>query len=273
MTLLLMFATVTRAQGPNPTLLKDIGIDQKLGAQVPPDLTFTDETGKSVHLGDFLGKRPVVLSLVYYQCPMLCTMTLNDLTHTMGAMPLNPGDDYEIVTVSFDPREGPDLAAAKKKHYVHSFKKPKANEAWHFLTGDEANIKKLTDAVGFRYAWDAKFNQYAHAAGIMILTPSGKISRYFYGVDYNSKDLRLALDEASQGTIMKPVERILLYCYHYDPSTGRYSLAILNLLKVFAAITAIALGGYMFVSFRREWRASHNRTVDAGVAPNESREN
>ena len=256
-TLLAFLTTVARAQAPAQGLLNDIGIDQKLGAGVSPELTFTDDTGKTVHLGDYLGKRPVVLSLVYYQCPMLCTMSLNDLTRTMGAMPLNPGKDFDIVTISFDPREGPDLAAAKKKRYVHEYHKPKAGEAWHFLVGDETNIKKLTDAVGFRYAWDAKFNQYAHAAGFMVLTPSGKVARYFYGVDYSSKDLRLALAEAGEGKVMRPVEQILLYCYHYDPSTGKYSLAILNLLKVLAAATALSLGSYLFVNFRREWRGSH----------------
>jgi protein SCO1 len=254
--LILLFAGTIRAQATQPSLLSRIGIDQKLGAQVPADLTFTDENGKTVHLGDYLGKRPVILSLVYYQCPMLCTMSLNDLTRAMGAMPLNPGEDFEIVTVSFDPREGPDLALAKKKRYVHEYKKPMAGEAWHFLSGDETNIQKLTEAVGFRYAWDDKYNQYAHAAGFVVLTPSGTVSRYFYGVDYSSKDMRLALTEASEGKVSHPVEQFLLYCYHYDPSTGKYSLAILRLLKVMAAITALSLGAFLFVNFRRDLRVS-----------------
>lgn len=247
---------------PNQSLLNDIGIDQKLGAQVSPDLQFTDETGKTVHLSDYLGKRPVILSLVYYQCPMLCTMSLNDLTRAMGAMPLNPGEDFEIVTVSFDPREGPDLAKAKKNRYVHEYKKPKAGESWHFLTGDEPNIAAITKAVGFRYAWDEKFGQYAHAAGFVVLTPSGKVARYFYGVDYSSKDMRLAITEASENKISRPVEAIILYCYHYDPSTGRYSLSILRLMKILASITALGLGTYMFVNFRRDWRTSHPETTE-----------
>ncbi len=252
--MVLLFASLLRAQTTQPSLLSRIGIDQKLGAQVPTDLVFTDENGKTVHLSDYLGKRPVILSLVYYQCPMLCTMSLNDLTRAMGAMPLNPGEDFEIVTVSFDPREGPDLALAKKKRYVHEYKKPGAAAAWHFLSGDEPNIQKLTEAVGFRYAWDEKYNQYAHAAGFVVLTPAGKVSRYFYGVDYSSKDMRLALAEASEGKVSHPVEQILLYCYHYDPSTGKYSLAILRLLKVAAAITAISVGAFLFVNFRRDLR-------------------
>jgi protein SCO1/2 len=251
------------AGAPRQSIINDIGIDQKLGAQVPTDLRFTDENGKTVQLSDYLGKRPVILSLVYYQCPMLCTMSLNDLTRAMGAMPLNPGEDFEIVTVSFDPREGPDLALAKKRRYVHEYHKPKAGEAWHFLSGDEANIAKLTSSVGFRYAWDAKFNQYAHAAGFVVLTPSGKVARYFYGVDYSSKDMRLALTEASEGKISHPVEQILLYCFHYDPSTGRYSIAILRLLAVCAAITAVGLGSYMFMNFRRDLRAARALRVSA----------
>ena len=254
-----LLASTLRAQATRPVqspLLNRIGIDQKLGAQVPGNLVFTDETGKTVHFSDYLGKKPVILSLVYYNCPMLCTMSLNDLTHAMGAMPLNPGDDFEIVTVSFDPREGPDLAMAKKKQYVHEYKKPKAAQAWHFLCGDETNIRKLTDTVGFRYAWDDKYGQYAHAAGFVVLTPKGTVSRYFYGVDYSSKDMRLALTEASQGTIGHPVDAFLLYCFHYDPSTGRYSLAILRLLKVAGAITVLGLGAFLFVNFRRDARAS-----------------
>lgn len=250
--LILLVAAAARAQATQPSILADVGIDQKLDVQVDPNLTFTDNDGHNVHLGDYFGHRPIVLSLVYYQCPMLCTMSLNDLTRAMGAMPLNPGEDFEIVTVSFDPRETPDLAAAKKRHYVREYHKPHAADAWHFLVGEETNIRKLTDAVGFRYAWDAKFNQYAHAAGFIVLTPDGKTSRYFYGVDYSSKDLRLALVEASRGTISRPVEQILLYCFHYDPSTGRYSLAIMRLIRAGGVVTLLALGGYIALSLRRE---------------------
>jgi protein SCO1/2 len=263
---LILFASLAGAQATKPVILNDIGIDQKLGAQVPLDLTFTDETGKTVRLGDYLnGQRPVVLTLVYYQCPMLCTMSLNDQTRALGAMPLNPGEDFDIVTVSFDPREGPDLAAAKKKRYIHEYKKPGAAKAWHFLVGDETNIRKLTEAVGFRYAWDEKFNQYAHAAGLMVLTPTGKLSRYFYGVDYSSKDLRLALVEASEGKIGSPVEQALLYCFTYDPSTGKYSLAILRLLRAAGVITVLAIASFVAVSL---WRDRNRRKhLPARAAP------
>ena len=252
----LLIASFAHAQTPESGILRDVGIDQKLGVQVPRDLAFTDEAGKTVRLGDYFGKRPIILSLVYYECPMLCTMSLNDLTRAMGAMPLNPGDDFEIVTVSFDSRESPQLAAAKKKRYVHEYKKPKAGQAWHFLVGDDENIKKLTETVGFRYAWDEKFEQYAHAAGFIVLTPDGVVSRYFYGVDYSSKDMRLALVEASDGRIGRAVEQILLYCFHYDPSTGRYSLAILRLLKVAGIATFAALASFVGINLWRERRNS-----------------
>ncbi len=217
---------------------------------------------KTVHLSDYLGKRPVILSLVYYQCPMLCTMSLNDLTRAMGAMPLNPGQDFEIVTVSFDPREGPDLALAKKKRYVHEYKKPGAAAAWHFLSGDEANIQKLTEAVGFRYAWDAKYNQYAHAAGFVVLTPSGKVSRYFYGVDYSSKDMRLARAEASEGKVSHPVESTF-FCtagfHHYDPSTGKYSSCDLTPAESRGRHHGDPQwGAFLFVNFRRDLRVSRS---------------
>lgn len=266
--LALALAGMLHAQATRPAILNDIGIDQKLGVQVPADLIFADETGKTVRLGDYFGKRPIILSLVYFECPMLCTMSLNDLTRAMGAMPLNPGDDFEIITISFDPREMTKLAAAKKKRYVHEYKKPKAGEAWHFLTGDEANIKKLTEVVGFRYAWDDKFDQYAHAAGFIVLTPQGVTSRYFYGVDYSSKDMRLALVEASNGTIGRPVEQILLYCFHYDPATGKYSLAILRLLKVAGTLTAAALGAFIVTNLLRDRRAARAAgTAQAAATP------
>jgi protein SCO1 len=244
-----------RAQTSQPALLDDVGIDQKLGAQVPADLIFTDDLGRTVRLGDYFGQRPLILSLVYYECPMLCTMSLNDLTRAMAAMPLNPGQDFEIITVSFDPREGTELAAAKKRRYVNHYKKSGAANAWHFLTGDETNIRRLTDSVGFRYAWDAKFNQYAHAAGFIVLTPDGKAARYFYGVDYSSKDMRLALVEASQGKISRPVEKVILYCFTYDPATGKYSLAILRLLRVAGLLTVAAIVSFVALNVWRERRA------------------
>jgi protein SCO1/2 len=242
-----------------PDILKDVGIDQKLGAQVPTDLVFRDESGAEVKLGDYFARtnRPIILTLVYYKCPMLCTMVLNEVVRTMnGLSALTAGKDFDVLSVSFDPRETPQLAAAKRQQYLHEYGSRGALGGWHFLVGNEDSIKRLTDAVGFRYAWDPKFEQYAHASGLMILTPDGKVSRYFYGLDYAVRDIRLSLVEASSGKIGTAVEAVMLYCFHYDPSTGKYSLAITNLLKVAAALTLAILGSYLFVNFRRERRAA-----------------
>jgi protein SCO1/2 len=247
-----------------PSILNDVGIDQKLGAQVPLDLVFRDHSGKDVKLGDYFGKshRPVVLTLVYYKCPMLCTMVLNDTVRTMnGLSTLTAGKDYDVLSVSFDPKETAPLAAAKRTRYLHEYGQRGALGGWEFLVGPLDSITKLTDAVGFRYAWDPKFQQYAHASGLMILTPDGRVSRYFYGLDYSVRDVRLSLVEAADGKIGGPVEQIMLYCFHYDPSTGKYSLAITNLLKVAAAMTLAILGGYLFVNFRRERRMSLEATA------------
>src|SRR3954464_14161748 len=183
---LLLSAGSSHAQTTNPTILNDVGIDQKLDAQIAPDITFKDENGATVQLGQYYGKRPMVLTMVYYQCPMLCTMVLNDLNRVMGAMKMNVGEQFDVLTVSFDPTETPELANKKKHQYVQSYGRPHAMEGWHFLTGDQTQIKRLTDTIGFRYAWDEKFKQYAHASGIMVITPSGKVSKYFYGVEYSA---------------------------------------------------------------------------------------
>src|SRR5947207_12043157 len=219
--LIYLAPTIARGQATTrPSVLNDVGIDQKLDAQIDPQITFRDETGATIHFGDYFGHRPIVLALVYYKCPMLCTMVLNDLTHTLTAMRGNMGQDFDVITVSFDPRETPELAAAKKKQYVKTYHRAGADIGWHFLTGDENSIKQLTDTVGFRYVWDEKGQQFAHASGVIVLTPQGRVSRYFYGIDYSAKDLRLSLAEASDGKISTPVDAILLYCFHYDPATG-----------------------------------------------------
>src|SRR4051812_6143097 len=227
-----------------PKALQNVGIDQKLNQQVPLDLTFRDETGNTVTLGQFFGKRPVVLSLVYYNCPMLCTQVLNGMVGSFRTLAFQPGQDYEIVTVSFDSRETPALAAAKKDLYVHYLpaeKRANATQGWHFLTGDETNIKRLTEAVGFRYQWDDATNQFAHASGIMVLTPGGKLAQYYYGIEYSAKDLRLGLVEASQNRIGSVVDQLLLYCYHYEPASGSYQAAVMNIVRVAGVLTIIGI--------------------------------
>ena len=237
-----------------PEPLRKVGIDQRLNEQAPLDLTFRDETGKQVQLRQYFGRKPVVLSLVYYECPMLCTMVLNGLLRSLRATPLNVHEHFEVVTVSFDPKEGPELAAPKKAEYVKKYGRKGGSEGWHFLTGEEASIRKLAQSVGFRYTWDAQTNQWAHASGIMVLTPQGKIARYLYGVEYSAKDLRFALVEASAGRILSPVDQLLLLCYHYDPKTGKYGFVIMNALRAAGMATVFLLGLFMFVNLRRDRR-------------------
>lgn len=252
--LVLISAGSAFSEDPVPLPLRDVGIDQKLNQQIPLDLTFRDETGKQVQLKDFFGKKPVILTLVYYECPMLCTLVLNGLLKALRVLSFDAGKEFTVLTVSFDPKEKPALAAAKKEGYLHDYTRPTAAEGWRFLTGDDESIRKLASAVGFRYTWDEKLQQYAHATAIMILTPEGKISKYFYGVDYSPKDLRLALVEASQNKVGTRVDQILLYCYHYDPLTGKYGWAALTVMKIAGAITVVALATFMIVMFRRDLR-------------------
>jgi protein SCO1/2 len=255
----LVCATIARAQSQaqKPAIYNDVGIDQKLNDQVPLDLAFHDEKGREVKLAEYFGKRPVVLALVYYNCPSLCTMVLNELNNGMNAIPLSAGKEFDVVTVSFDPTETPELAMQKKMNYLRRYQRPTANAGWHFLTGDEASIKRLTESVGFRYTWDKKFQQYVHASGIMVLTPQGKISRYFYGIRYEPRDLRLALTESSEGKISSPVEQLLLYCFHYDPATGKYSLAITRIVQAASIVTLLTIGCFIVVNVRRDRRAAH----------------
>jgi len=239
-----------------PRILRDVGFDQRLGDHVPLDAVFRDESGRAVKLGQFFGSRPVVLSLAYYDCPMLCTVTLNGLASALDVVSFDPGREFEIVTVSFEPRETPELAAAKKAVYLRRYKRPGAATAWHFLTGDAASIKRLTDAVGFKYAWDETSKQYAHASGVMVLTPDGRLARYLYGVEYAPKDLRLAIYEAAQGRILSPVDHFLLYCYHYDPALGRYGKTVMGMLRVGGALTIVGLGALVLTLRRREMGAA-----------------
>ena len=245
-------------------ILKDIGIDQHLDEQIPLDLPFKDEFGQTVHLKDYFGEKPVILSLVYYDCPMLCTMILNGLLASLNPMNIDIGKDFEVVTVSFNPAEGPELAMRKKRSYVEQYDRSGAKNGWHFLTGDAASIKALTNAVGFRYRYDEEHKQFVHASGIMVLTPEGKLAKYFYGIEYPSRDLKLGLIEASKSKIGSFSDQVLLFCYHYDPTTGKYGLAIMNVLRVLGTLTIVLLGGFMFIMLRkdhREKKQSNNQFV------------
>lgn len=230
-----------------PPVLKKVGIDQKLNGPVPLDAVFKDEQGREVRLGQFFKGKPVVLSLVYYTCPMLCNQILNGMLSSFRQVSFNAGEQFEVVNVSFDPRDTPAIAAAKKQTYIRAYNRAGGEAAWHFLTGDEANIRRLADAVGFRYLWDEQTQQFAHASGIMIATPEGKLARYFYGVEYPPRDLRLGLVEASQNKIGTPVDTLMLYCYHYDPSTGKYGAVVMNIMRVAGVITLILIAVMLLV--------------------------
>jgi protein SCO1/2 len=246
------FTDPTQGIGVRPELLKEVGIDQKLDDTVPLNLVFRDEHGNSVELAQLFAGKPVLLTLVYYNCPMLCTQVLNALDRSMEEMPLEIGKDFNVVTVSIDPTDRPAMADAKHAMYAGMYRRPGARYGWHFLTGDEPQIKQLADAVGFRYAYDPDSKQYAHASGIMVLTPEGKISRYFYGVVYPERDLRLGLVEASQGKIGSFTDQVLLYCYHYDPHTGKYGLLISRALQLGGMATVLIGGIFLIFLFRGE---------------------
>jgi protein SCO1/2 len=244
-----------------PPELEGVGIDQHLNEQVPLDLTFTDEQGKTVRLGDYFHKgEPVILNLVYYECPMLCTEVLNGLTSVMKVMRFEPGKQFQVVTLSIDPRETPQLAATKKASYLKRLGKPEAASGWHFLTGQETQIKALADAVGWHYRYDPKLGQYAHAAGILLITPEGRIAQYYYGVEYSARDMRLGIIEASHNRIGSLADQVLLYCYCYNPSNGRYGARITNILRLAGVTTMVVLGGALILLFRREKHDQGNGT-------------
>jgi len=250
-----------------PPRLENVGIEQHLDAQVPPDLTFRDDTGKIVKLGDYYGHKPLILNLVYYNCTMLCGEALAGLASAMRLVKFDVGNEFELITVSFDPRETPEMAAAKKKDYVGRYGRANAAAGWHFLTGQPDSINALTKAVGFQYQYDPKSNQYAHATAIMVLTPQGRISRYFYGVDFPPKDLRMGLVEASQGKIGNAVDAVLLYCYHYNPETGKYGAMVANILRLAAAATILIMGIFLFILWRLEFSVPRRALQGGGRTP------
>jgi len=249
-----------------PSILQQVGIDQHLNQQLPLDLRFRDEAGKEIRLGDFFNRRPVILSLVYYRCPMLCGEVLNGLTSAISVVSFDLGRDYDIVTVSIDPRETPADAAKMKEVYLRRYNRHadgSSRQGWHFLTGTEDQIKKLAAAVGFRYVYDARIDQYAHASGIEVVTPDGRLSQYYYGIEYSPKDLRLGLIEASKNRIGNLADAFVLYCYHYDPATGHYGAMIMRILRLTGIATVLLLGGFIFTMVRRDVRAGR---LDSGRA-------
>ena len=240
---------------PEPTVLDSVGVDQKLGEQIPLSLVFRDEAGDGIALGRLFNGRPVIVVPAYYECPMLCTQILNGLLSGLRPLNLNVGEAFDIVTVSFDPGEGPELAAAKKAAYVSGYDRPTGEAGWRFLTGDQASISALMDAMGYRYAHDPETDEYVHASAIMILTPDGKLARYLFGVEFAPRDLKLGLLEASQNRIGSPVDAVLLYCFQYNPLTGKYSLAIYRLVRIAGGIMVAGLVAFLIVMLRREKRA------------------
>jgi protein SCO1/2 len=239
-----------------PGLLSKVGIDQHLNQQIPLDLPFTDESGRDVRLGEFFGKRPVVLALVYYECPMLCTQVLNGMVSALGVLTFDVGREFDVVAVSINPKETPGLAAQKKQAYVERYKRPQTAAGWHFLTGKEENIQRLAAAVGFRYAFDERIQQYAHGAGIEVVTPRGVLSKYFYGIEFSPRDLKFGLMEASEERIGTAIDNALLLCYHYDPATGTYGATAIEAVRIGGVATLLALSAFIFVSLRRE-RLAH----------------
>lgn len=246
-----------------PPELQGVGVTEHLDEQIPLGLEFTDEEGRKIKLGDyFQGDRPVILTLNYYRCPMLCSLQLNGLIEGLKELEWSPGQDFEIVTVSIDPTETPSLAKAKKKTYMEEYGRPSAAAGWHFLTGSKKNINELASAVGFHFKWNPDRREWMHAAALSACTPEGHISRYLYGVMYEPKTLRLALLEASQGKIGSTIDQIILYCYHYDAKAGSYSLAAFNLMRAGGAMTAVIIGGILVALWRRELRKKKTAAAD-----------
>src|SRR5262245_53410076 len=237
-----------------PAPLREIGFDQNIDQRIPLDVPFRDESGRTVQLGEYFGKRPVVMVFAYYDCPMLCTQVINGLSTALNVLTLEPHQDFEIVTVSFNPKDTPATATAKKAMYLERYKRAGAADGWHFLSGDQPSIDRLTKAAGYRYAWDEATKQFAHPTGVIVLTPEGRLARYLFGIEYGPRDLRFALVEASAGKVGTPVDSLLLYCYHYDPMTGRYGLLVMRALRLAGVATVLALGSFVAIMIRKEQR-------------------
>jgi protein SCO1/2 len=234
--------------------LKDVSFRQRLNEMLPLDAAFMDETGRRVALGDYFGDKPVLLAFVYYECPMLCQQVMNGLSSALKVMPFAAGEDYEVVLVSFDPRDTPATAAEKKRTHLEYWSAERDSASWHLLTGDEATIRRVTSAAGFSYRWDERTGQFAHVSGILVATPEGRLSRYFYGVEYSPKELRLALVESGEGRVGSAIDELLLYCFHYNPESGRYGLMVMNLVRLGGVMTVLGIGGFILLMRRRESR-------------------
>lgn len=247
-----------------PKVLNEVGIQQKLNEQIPLDTEFKNESGQTVKIGEYLGKKPVVLALVYYECPMLCSEVLNGLTGSLKGLSLDAGKDFDVVAISFDARENekPELAKSKKESYLKRYGREGSENGWHFLTGTQDSIDKVTNAVGFSYAWDEDSKQFAHAGAIMILTPDGKLSKYLYGVEYAPRDVKLAIIESSENKIGSPVDQLMLYCFHYNPATGKYGLAILNVIRLGGVLTLLGMGAMFFVFWRRNKNKGNDLVIE-----------
>jgi protein SCO1 len=252
-----------------PSVLGGVGIAQHLNTQLPLSLVFTDDAGKPVHLADYFGKRPAIMALVYYRCPMLCSEELDGLTSALQMVKFTPGKDFDVIVASIDPSEGPDLAAAKKRSYLKRYGRLETANGWHFLTGSQQSIDALTQAVGFKYVKlqvpGSNATQYAHASSIQIVTPEGKLAQYYMGVEYSPKDMMLGLDEASSNKIGSPVENILTYCYHYDPQANTHSLIVARVVQLGGFLTVLMLGGFMYIMFRRDYRQGHEPVTKTPV--------
>jgi protein SCO1/2 len=248
-----------------PAPLREIGFDQRIDVKLPLDVVLRDEHGQLRPFGDYFASRPAILAFVYYECPMLCTLVLNSMASTLGVLSLDAGSDFDLIAVSIDPREGAPQAAARKAYFLDRYERPTAAAGTHFLTGEESSIRALASAAGFRYVWDEPTQQYAHPAGVVVVTPDGRVARYLFGLDYSPRDVRLALLEASAGKVGSAIDAVMLYCYHYDPMTGRYGFVIMRALRVAGVATVLAIGGFVMVSLRRERRAGRARR--ARLAP------
>lgn len=234
-----------------PPGLKNVGIQQNLNQQIPADLMFTDDLGRRVRLGDYFGQKPLILNLVYFTCPMLCGEELSGLESALRVLKFDVGKEFDVITVSFDPKDTPEAAAHKKEQLLRRYKRPGAEQGWHFLVGQQDAIDAIAKAAGFQYEYDPKTGQFAHSTAIMVLTPQGKIAQYYYGIEYPPKDLRLALVEASRNKIGNVVDELLLYCYHYDPEKGKYSATVMRVLRLMGVATMLCLGTFLFVMIRR----------------------